>query len=140
MEEAFEGADVVYPKSWAPISIMNRRTELLDAGDHAALASLEGEALAENAKHRSWHCDEELMAKTKGGKALYMHCLPADVSGVSCEHGEVSEAVFDRYRLNTYKEASYKPFVIAAMILLTRFEEPAEVLRACMERKTHRSL
>lgn len=140
MEEAFEGADVVYPKSWAPLNVMKRRTELLDAGDHAALGSLEQEALEQNAEHRSWECDEDLMAKTKNGKALYMHCLPADVSGVSCERGEVSESVFDRYRLHTYREASYKPFVIAAMILLTRFEEPSQVLRACMERKTHRSI
>ncbi|HPT72225.1 MAG TPA: knotted carbamoyltransferase YgeW, partial [Candidatus Cloacimonadota bacterium] len=28
MEEAFEGADVVYPKSWAPFHVMVKRTEL----------------------------------------------------------------------------------------------------------------
>ncbi len=32
--------------------------------------------------------------------------------------------VFDRYRLQTYREAGYKPSVIAAMILLARFSEP----------------
>lgn len=57
-----------------------------------------------------------------------MHCLPADISGVSCKEGEVAASVFERYRLATYREASYKPFIIAAMILLTRFERPAEVL------------
>jgi hypothetical protein len=37
--------------------------------------------------------------------------------------------VFEKYRLATYREASHKPFVIAAMILLARFEKPGEVLR-----------
>ena len=30
------------------------------------------------------------MKLTKGGKALYLHCLPADISGVSCKEGEVA--------------------------------------------------
>ena len=29
MEEAFSGADIVYPKSWAPFHVMEKRTELL---------------------------------------------------------------------------------------------------------------
>ena len=29
MDEAFAGADIVYPKSWAPFHVMQRRTELL---------------------------------------------------------------------------------------------------------------
>ena len=36
-------------------------------------------------------------AKTHDGKALYLHCLPADISGLSCEEGEVDNSVFDRY-------------------------------------------
>ena len=32
MEEAFDGADIVYPKSWAPFRIMKQRTEFLRAG------------------------------------------------------------------------------------------------------------
>ena len=28
-----------------------------------------------------------------------MHLLPADISGVSCEHGEVSADVFDMHRV-----------------------------------------
>jgi ornithine carbamoyltransferase len=58
-----------------------------------------------------------------------MHCLPADVSGVSCAEGEVAKDVFERARFDTYREAGYKPFVIAAMILATRFDNPAGVLR-----------
>ena len=65
---------------------------------------------------------------TKGGEALYMHCLPADISGVSCKEGEVTEGVFEKYRIATYKEASWKPYIIAAMIMARKFSAPAETL------------
>jgi ornithine carbamoyltransferase len=69
------------------------------------------------------------MKLTKGGKALYLHCLPADISDVSCAQGEVSAGVFEQYRLATYREASFKPFVIAAMILMARVKDFASVLK-----------
>ena len=70
MEEAFAAADIVYPKSWAPFGVMQKRTGLLRNGDRAGLAELERRCLAENARHQSWECDEMKMAATKGGKAL----------------------------------------------------------------------
>ncbi len=129
MEEAFQNADVVYPKSWAPYDVMLQRTPLLKKGDRDGLRQLEQHCLANNARFKNWECDEKKMARTCGGKALYMHCLPADISGVSCAQGEVSRGVFERYRLATYREASYKPFVIAAMILLARAQSPTALLR-----------
>lgn len=134
MAEAFAGADVVYPKSWAPMAVMRERPKLLRAGDKAGLAELEHAALANNAAHRDWECDEAKMALTRGGAAHYLHCLPADVTDVSCAAGEVSRAVFERARLGTYREAAWKPFVIAAMILATRFPDPAAALAAAVER------
>ena len=128
MEEAFKGADIVYPKSWAPYKVMQRRTVLLRAGDHEGLKALEKTCLAQNAEHQHWHCDEAMMKRTKGGKALYMHCLPADISGLSCKRGEVSQGVFEKYRIATYKEAGWKPYIIAAMILARRYADPAQVL------------
>lgn len=133
MADAFSGADIVYPKSWAPYKVMEKRTELLMARKNEELKELEKHALAENAKHKDWECTEELMKKTRDGKAHYMHCLPADITGVSCKEGEVAASVFDRYRLATYREAGHKPFVIAAMILLTRFADPASMLGACLD-------
>ena len=133
MAAAFDQADVVYPKSWAPLAIMQERTRLLDAGERDRLAPLEKDALAMNARFTEWECTEKLMKRTRGGKALYMHCLPADVTGVSCATGEVSRAVFEHARLDTYREASYKPFVIAAMILYTRFARPTDVLARIAE-------
>ncbi len=128
MEEAFEDADVVYPKSWAPYSVMQRRTGLLRTGDQPGLRELEKECLASNARHKNWECDEEKMRLTRGGRALYMHCLPADISGVSCPQGEVRDTVFNRYRFDTYREAGHKPFIIAAMILLSRLREVPSIL------------
>ncbi len=113
MAKAFKDADIVYPKSWAPFAAMEKRTKLYGEGDTAGIQALEKELLAQNAEHKDWACTEELMATTKDGKALYMHCLPADITGVSCETGEVDASVFDRYRNPLYKEASFKPYIIA---------------------------
>ncbi|MDL2254025.1 knotted carbamoyltransferase YgeW [Ruminococcaceae bacterium OttesenSCG-928-I18] len=128
MKEAFEGADIVYPKSWAPFEAMQRRTNLYGEGDMDGIQKLEKELLAHNAQHKDWACTEELMKTTNAGKALYMHCLPADINGVSCDEGEVEASVFDRYREPLYKEAGYKPYIIAAMIFLSKMQNPAEVL------------
>jgi len=128
MEAAFEGADIVYPKSWAPAAVMRERTRLLRAGEPEKLKDLERQALAENAKHTDWECDEARMRLTRDGEARYMHCLPADVTDVSCAAGEVSRAVFEKARLDTYREAGHKPFVVAALVLLTRFEDAAGLL------------
>lgn len=123
MEEAFKGADIVYPKSWAPYAVMGKRTQLLRKSDHDGLKALEKECLANNAKFKNWECTEDMMKLTKKGKALYMHCLPADITDVSCKAGEVAASVFDRYRIETYKEAGYKPYMIAAMILTSKFKD-----------------
>lgn len=130
MAEAFNGADVVVAKSWAPYKAMRRRTTLFAEGDSAGIAELESELLAQNAKHRGWCCTDALMAKTaKGLDTVYMHPLPADIVGVSCEHGEVDADVFDAHRRGLYREASFKPYAIAAMIFLQKEEDPAEALR-----------
>ena len=138
MEEAFQGADVVYPKSWAPYQVMQRRTELLRQDHAAGLKELEKECLANNARFTAWECTEDRMRLTRNGNALYMHCLPADISGVSCAQGEVQDGIFERYRIETYKEAGYKPYVIAAMILAARFADPAAALEMLTARNSKR--
>ena len=130
MREAFKDADIVYPKSWAPFAAMEKRTVLYGYGDGDGIKTLEKELLAQNAAHKDWTCSEEMMSLTKCGKALYMHCLPADITGVSCKEGEVDASIFDRYRESLYKEAGFKPYIIAAMIFLSKCENPAKVLRA----------
>ncbi|MDY2777920.1 MAG: knotted carbamoyltransferase YgeW [Collinsella sp.] len=130
MAEAFEGADIVIPKSWAPYAAMERRTKLYAAGDDAGIAELEKELLAQNATHKDWCSTRELMATTANGQdTIFMHPLPADISGVSCENGEVMADVFDDHRVGMYKEASYKPYAIAAMIFLQKVKDPVTTLR-----------
>lgn len=127
MEAAFDDADIVYPKSWAPYDIMKKRTET---------TTLEKEALAQNAKYKDWTCTERLMKRTKHGKALYMHCLPADITGVSCKEGEVEASVFDTYKKETFTQAGYKPYIIAAMILLGQLgENMSKILKDFDQRK-----
>ena len=128
MEEAFKDADIVYPKSWAPFHIMEERTKLVEDQKFDDLEVLEQACLDNNAKYKDWACTEDMMKLTKNGEALYMHCLPADITGVSCKQGEVDAAVFDKYIVPLYKEASYKPYVIAAMIFLAKFENPSAKL------------
>ncbi|MDD4751463.1 MAG: knotted carbamoyltransferase YgeW [Synergistaceae bacterium] len=138
MKEAFEGADFVYPKSWAPFKAMQKRTDLYGAGDHDGIKALEKELLAQNALHKDWECTEDMMKMTKDGNALYLHCLPADISGVSCEAGEVAASVFDRYRVPLFKQASFKPYVIASMIFLSKVRDPQKVLSALEEKSSPR--
>ncbi|MBE6824722.1 MAG: knotted carbamoyltransferase YgeW [Ruminococcaceae bacterium] len=140
MAQAFKDADIVYPKSWASFAAMEKRTNLYGEGDFEGIKELEKELLEQNAQHKDWECTEEMMKLTKDGKALYLHCLPADITGVSCKEGEVEASVFDRYRNPLYKEASFKPYIIAAMIFLAKVKDPAKALKKlesqAKERKT----
>ena len=138
MAEAFKDADIVYPKSWAPFSVMEERTRFLQDGDRKGLQALEKRCLEINKNHIDWECTEKLMKTTRQGQALYMHCLPADISGVSCERGEVAASVFERYRVAQYTQAGYKPYIIAAMIFLSKFEKPAEKLSQLVNNATSR--
>lgn len=140
MEEAFQDADAVYPKSWAPVTVMQKRTELLVSGKagKTEMAALEKECIANNSRFKNWECTEKLMKLTRGGKAVYMHCLPADISGENCAEGEVQKSVFDRYLTPLYKEARHKPYVMAAMMLLTRFKNVPNLLARLRDRKETR--
>lgn len=135
MADAFADADIVYPKSWAPFHVMERRTGLLRNNDQQGLKELEKECLANNSRFRDWECTEEMMNRTRRGQGLYMHCLPADISGVSCREGEVAATVFERFRVPLYRQAGYKPYIIAAMMLTNRFADPGKVLESLGKRR-----
>ncbi len=140
MQEAFQDADIVYPKSWAPFAAMEERTKLYQQGDKAGIDALEKKLLAQNAEHKDWACTEDMMKLTKDGKALYLHCLPADITGLSCKEGEVDNSVFDRYRVPLYKQASFKPYIIAAMIFLAKVKDPVKTLMALDSSKWQRKI
>ncbi|MGH2658942.1 MAG: ornithine carbamoyltransferase, partial [Actinomycetota bacterium] len=61
MDAAFEGADVVYPKSWGRLDLFT---------DESA-------ALADAKRYTDWICDARRMSLANDD-AFYMHCLPAD--------------------------------------------------------------
>jgi len=66
MDEAFEGADVVYPKSWTSMKFLPPN-----------VAEPNFDAIKELfEKNKHWICTQEKMDLTN--KAIYMHCLPAD--------------------------------------------------------------
>lgn len=117
---------------------MEERTDLYGKGDFDGIDELEQRLLAQNAQYKDWEVTEELMSTTKDGNALYMHPLPADISGLSCESGEVENSVFDRYRVPLYKEASYKPYIIAAMIFLAKVKDPIAKLQQIESNNTPR--
>ena len=116
MDEAFADADAVYPKSWGPLALMQERVEANRSGDTGRMADIEKRALGQNAAHRDWICDERRMGLTAAGKALYMHCLPADIGA------EVSAPVMDRYRNEVAREAHKKVYVIMALLAAARVE------------------
>ena len=126
MEEAFTNADVVCPKSWASMEVMVKRPPLLHTNDIEGLNALEKIALEQNAQHKDWECNEHMMGLTNN--ALYMHPLPADISGVSCEEGEVTEKVFDENLYDTYTQASWKPFIVESIIFLQKIANAPEKL------------
>ncbi len=108
MDEAFREADVVYPKSWGPLSLMRERLAANRASDRAAFLDIEARALAQNARHRDWICDERRMGLT--ADALYMHCLPADIGA------EVTPGVMEAFRTSLARQANKKVYVIAALL------------------------
>jgi N-acetylornithine carbamoyltransferase len=96
MDAAFDGADVVYPKSWGRLDLFT---------DEAA-------ALADADRHRDWICDERRMGLAKED-ALYMHCLPAD------RGSEVTDAVIDGPHSVVYDEAENRMHTGKALMALT---------------------
>lgn len=118
MDDAFKGADVVYPKSWGPHQLMLDRV----GADAAGLKAVEAKMLAQNARHTDWICDERRMALTHD--ALYMHCLPADIGD------EVTPGVLEEFRVALAQEANKKVYVIMALLAAAKVPDLADKLGA----------
>lgn len=96
MDEAFEGADIVYPKSWGIEELFSRPEE----------------ALSISAKYKDWIADERRM-KLANRDAIYMHCLPAD------RGYEVTDEVIDGPQSVVYDEAENRLHTGKAIMALT---------------------
>jgi len=101
---------------------MIERVDANAAGDKTALAEIEHRALERNAMHTDWICDEVLMAGTRGGDALYLHCLPADIGA------EVSPGVMDLHKVNVARQANWKMYVVMALLAGAKVPDLAAAL------------
>jgi len=126
MDDAFVGADAVYPKSWGPLALMTERVAANMAGDKAAMADIERRALATNAAHRDWICDERRLGLTND--AMYLHCLPADIGA------EVTPGVMDRFKVAVAREANKKVYVIMAMLAVAKVPHLGQQLAELADR------
>ncbi|HTO95177.1 MAG TPA: ornithine carbamoyltransferase [Bacteroidota bacterium] len=96
MDEAFRGADIVYPKSWGIESLFHNPTEALEISK----------------KYRDWICDERRM-NLAHKEAIYMHCLPAD------RGFEVVDAVIDGPQSRVFPEAENRLHTCKSVMALT---------------------
>lgn len=88
MEEAFEGADIVYPKAWPSLENLPPITTSPQHDKTKKLAD----------KNKHWICDAKKMKLIKK-TGIYMHCLP-------CDRGfEVTDEVADGPQSVIFHEA-----------------------------------
>ncbi len=105
MEEAFEGADVVYPKAWTP------RDALVGPWNNRTVPDKElANKLSSDAK--GWICDRKKMDLCSK-KAIYMHCLPAD------RGQEVTDEVIDGPQSIVFDEAGNRLHAQKALMVTT---------------------
>jgi N-acetylornithine carbamoyltransferase len=95
-DAGFEGADIVYPKSWGAMLTTT------DDEESAAIGK----------QYTDWITDERRMALANE-HAIYMHCLPAD------RNIEVTDAVLDGPQSVVYDEAENRLHVQKAVMALT---------------------
>jgi ornithine carbamoyltransferase len=101
MQEAFQGAHVVYPKSW---------TSMENIPPHSAKPEMEKTEKLFN-QHKDWICDKSKMELCDRG-AVYMHCLP-------CDRGfEVTNEVIDGPRSVVFDEAENRLHVQKAVMAM----------------------
>jgi ornithine carbamoyltransferase len=96
MEGAFEGADIVIPKSWGPLTFTLDRQEGIEL----------------IRQYPGWKCDSRMMALANE-EAIYMHPLPAD------RNYEVTNEVIDGPQSVVYDEAENRLHVQKALMALT---------------------
>jgi len=96
MDAAFEGADIVYPKSWGIESLFHKPEKALEISK----------------KYTDWICDEKRMALTRKD-SIYMHCLPAD------RGHEVTDPIIDGPHSVVYPEAENRLHTAKALMALT---------------------
>ncbi len=109
MDEAFEDADVVYPKSWGCHQFLQ------DQGVPEEEKKKQGMALLD--QYRDWICNDKRM-KLAARDAVYMHPLPAD------RGSEVSDSVIDGPQSIVFDQAENRLHTVKALMALTMGGRP----------------
>jgi len=102
MEDAFDNADIVIPKSWGCLDTMGARPQ---------------ESLELAKKYQHWICDQARMSLTRSG-SLYMHPLPAD------RGYEVTDEVIDGPNSAVFDEAENRLHTAKAIMAATMSDKP----------------
>lgn len=102
MEDAFQNADVVIPKSWGCLDTMGAKPQ---------------ESLELAKKYRHWICDRARMGLTRPA-SLYMHPLPAD------RGYEVTDEVIDGPNSVVFDEAENRLHTAKAIMAATMSDKP----------------
>ena len=96
MDAAFQGAHIVYPKSWGIESLFKMPEKALEISK----------------RYKHWICDERRM-KLADPRAIYMHCLPAD------RGYEGTDGVIDGPQSVIFDEAENRLHTAKALMALT---------------------
>jgi knotted carbamoyltransferase YgeW len=115
MEQGVKDADVVYALNWDPYGVMEKRSALTRENDQSGLRELDRECRDQDANFKDWECTEEKLKQTGNSDPLYLRDSSPHIAGVS-----------------------FRPYVVAAMILNCRFKEPARLLANLKKRNTKR--
>ena len=101
MDEAFKGADVVYPKSWTSAQYIPPNTSEPQLEKIQKLFD----------QHKDWKCTKDKLKLCKKD-TIYMHCLPAD------RGFEVTDDVIDGPQSVVFDEAENRLHVQKAIMSL----------------------
>ena len=104
MDDAFENADIVYPKSWGAMDLFDNPEESLELA----------------AKYKDWICDDRRM-EIASDESIYMHCLPAD------RGSEVTDSVIDGSHSHVFQEAENRLHTCKAIMALTMSGKRSEM-------------
>ncbi len=83
---------------------------------------------------KSWAPFKAMQKRTElygAGDQAGIDALEKELLAQNANHkdwDEVAASVFERYRVPLYKQASYKPYIIAAMIFLSKSKDPKALL------------
>lgn len=109
MDEAFRGADILYPKSWGCMQYLADQKIPEEDWNRVGKEII--------GKYKNWICDEKRVSLASKDR-VYMHPLPAD------RGYEVTDAVIDSHYSIVYDQAENRLHTVKALLALTMGGRP----------------